>query len=145
MVGVENLFRLEIDSRNPSDGTMICVGMGIRLEAPLGDLTPYEGSSRDREGTVTVGVRSSDIILSKQEPVGISARNRLRGIVTDLQPRPPGFEVTLECGVPLRAQVTGASLSEMGIETGQYLWAVFKASSCFLVQEDALGGAPGTA
>ena len=53
--------------------------------------------------------------------------------------------MTLECGVPLRAQVTGASLSEMGIEVGQDLWAVFKASSCFLVQEDPPGGAPGTA
>ena len=145
MVGVENLFRLEIDSRNPADGTMVCVGMGIRLEAPLGDVTSDEDSGPDGKGLVTVGVRSSDIILSKQEPVGISARNRLRGIVTDLQPRPPGFEVTLECGVPLRAQVTGASLSEMGIEVGQDLWAVFKASSCFLVQEDAPGGTPGTA
>ena len=137
MVGVENLLRLEIDSRNPRDGTMICVGMGLRLEAPLGDAMPNEGSSPDRRDPVTIGIRSSDIILSKQEPVGSSARNRLQGVVTNLQPSPPGFEVTVECGVPLRAQITGAALSEMGIEAGQDLWAVFKASSCFLVQEDA--------
>ena len=137
MVGVENLLRLEIDSRNPRDGTMICVGMGLRLEAPLGDAMLNEGSSPDRRDPVTIGIRSSDIILSKQEPVGSSARNRLQGVVTNLQPSPPGFEVTVECGVPLRAQITGAALSEMGIEAGQDLWAVFKASSCFLVQEDA--------
>ena len=144
MVGVENLFRLEIDSRNPSDGTMVCVGMGIRLEAPLGDAMPCDVSSPDRRSPVTIGIRSSDIILSKQEPVGISARNRLRGVVTDLQPRPPGFEVTLECGVPLRAQVTGAALGEMRIEVGQELWAVFKASSCFLVQDEAPTDTQGT-
>ncbi len=145
MVGVENLFRLRIDSRNPRDGTMICVGMGLRLEAPLGDAMPPDGSHLDRNSSVTIGIRSSDVILSKQEPVGISARNRLRGIVSDVQARPPGFEVTVECGVPLRAQVTGAALSEMRIEVGQELWAVFKASSCFLVQEDAPADAPGPA
>ena len=143
MVGVENLFRLEIDSRNPRDGTMICVGLGLRLEAPFGDAMPPDGSHLDRSSSVTIGIRSSDVILSKQEPVGISARNRLRGIVADVQARPPGFEVTVECGVPLRAQVTGAALSEMRIEVGQELWAVFKASSCFLVQEDAPADTPG--
>ena len=30
----------------------------------------------------------------------------------------------------------GAALDEMGIRTGQRLWAVFKASSCFLVDEE---------
>ena len=38
--------------------------------------------------------------------------------------------------LPFRAQVTGSALTEMGIQAGQMLWAVFKASSCFLVQED---------
>jgi hypothetical protein len=33
----------------------------------------------------------------------------------------------------------------MGIEVGQELWAVFKASSCFLIQEDAPVDAPGLA
>ena len=48
----------------------------------------------------------------------------------------PGYEVVLECGgVPLCCRITGSSLTEMGIRPGQPLWAVFKASSCFLVQE----------
>jgi molybdopterin-binding protein len=46
--------------------------------------------------------------------------------------------VELDCGVPLLCHVTGASLDEMGIRAGQALWAVFKASSCFLVGEDAV-------
>ena len=49
--------------------------------------------------------------------------------------RPPGYTVELDCGVPLQCHVTGASLEEMGIREGQQLWAVFKASSCFLVHE----------
>ena len=75
------------------------------------------------------------IILASEEPRGSSARNRLHGVVTSVELRPPGYEVTLDCGRPLRCHITGASLTEMAIEPGLPLWAIFKASSCFLVDE----------
>jgi len=137
MVGVENLLRLEVESRNSRDGTMLCEGGGVRLEVPLESSLLPEGGPPDGEDTVTVGIRSSDIILAHQEPTGTSARNRLQGTVVSVEPRSPGYEVTLDCGLPFRAQVTGSALTEMGIQTGQILWVVFKASSCFLVQEEA--------
>ncbi len=141
LVGVENLFRLEVDSRNPRDGTMTCHGEGIRLEVPLDqagdderdDATPGDTA---KISSLTVGVRASDIILATSEPVGSSARNRLPGVVTMVEARPPGYTVTLDCGSPLRCHVTGAALEEIGVREGQHLWAVFKASSCFLVEEN---------
>ena len=84
---------------------------------------------------MAVAIRASDIILASEEPRGMSARNRLRGVVTGVELRAPGYEVTLDCGQPLRCRITGASLAEMGIRPGLALWAVFKASSCFLVQD----------
>ena len=136
LVGVENLFRMRVDSRHPRDGTMRLSGggadAGFRLEAPLDG--GESGSAR--EEWVTVGIRASDIILALEEPAGSSARNRIAGTVAGVAPRPPGYMVDLDCGVMLRCQVTGASLEEMGIRAGQPLWAVFKASSCFLVRED---------
>ena len=134
LVGVENLFRMKVESRHPRDGTMLLSGegeqAGFSLEAPLDGGPPPPGEV-DR---VTVGIRASDIILSSLEPAGSSARNRIPGTVARVEPRPPGYTVELDCGVPLRCQVTGASLEEMGIRPGQQLWAVFKASSCFLVE-----------
>lgn len=53
-----------------------------------------------------------------------------------METHPPGYEFTLGCGVPLRCHITGAASAGMRITPGQSLWAVFKASSCFLVQED---------
>ena len=136
LVGVENLFRMRVASRHPRDGTMRLStpgrGRTLFLETPL-DSGPSEILSGER---VTVGIRASDIILSSQEPVGSSARNRLPGRVVHIEPRPPGYTVELDCGVPLLCHVTGASLEEMGIQVGQPLWAVFKASSCFLVQDN---------
>lgn len=137
LVGVENLFRMRVVSRHTKDGTMLLSGegdeTGFSLEVPL-DGGPPATSEQDR---VTVGIRASDIILSLLEPAGSSARNRIPGIVARVEPRAPGFTVELDCGVPLHCQVTGAALEEMGIRPGQQLWAVFKASSCFLVESRA--------
>ena len=136
LVGVENLLRLTVASRNPRDGTMVCVGQGVRLEVPLGDPPSAPSPGPDQPELVTVGIRSSDIILAAQEPVASSARNRLRGTVDKVELRPPGYEVTLDCGPDLRCHITGGAMAEMDIKPGLILWAVFKASSCFLVQEE---------
>ena len=135
LVGVENLFRLEVVSRNSRDGTMVCVGDNLRLEVPLDQPESGEEAHPAQDDGVTVAIRSSDIILAAEEPRGSSARNRLHGVVTSVELRPPGYEVTLDCGRPLRCHITGASLAEMAIQPGLPLWAVFKASSCFLVDE----------
>ena len=156
LVGVENLFPLTVESRNPRNGTMVCVGGGLRIEVPLYASQPNSGPAgvlaRDASATdtgaaaklealeeandlVTVGIRASDIILSVREILGSTARNRLRGVVTNVELVPSGYQVTLDCGLLLRCQITGAALDELNIRPGLDLWAVFKASSCFLVQD----------
>ena len=54
LVGVENLLNLRVASRQPRDGTMVCVGAGLQaglqLEVPLGDL--------EQDDAVTVGIRA---------------------------------------------------------------------------------------
>ena len=116
---------------------MVCVPVGltaeqdppIRVEVPLGHL--------DEGDPLTVGIRASDVILAREQLRSSSARNQLPGVVTNVELRPPGYEVSLDCrGLLLRCHITGSSLMEMKIEPGMALWAVFKASSCFLVQGD---------
>ena len=141
LVGVENLLDLTVEHRNYRDGTMTCEGEGISLEVPLdresvkyGNGPCHDARSGNIRQSVTVGIRASDIILSNNELQGLSARNRLRGVVAGVEVHPPGYTVTLECGQPLKCHITGAAMTEMDIRPGQELWAVFKASSCFLVQ-----------
>ena len=135
LVGVENLFHLSVESRNPRDGTMLCTGGGLRIEVPLDELVVDSGRDRVEVDRVAVAIRASDIILADRELKGSSARNLLPGVVTNIELRAPGYEVTLDCGQPLRCHITGAALDEMKIRQGSTLWAVFKASSCFLVQD----------
>lgn len=141
LVGVENLFDLTVQERNPRDGTMTCAGPGLQLEVPLDAHITGNSTPEGRQDRVTVAIRASDIILAKEDLSGSSARNRLPGRVISIESRPPGYAVTLDCGQPMRCHITGAALEEMGIQTGQQLWAVFKASSCFLVDG---GQSPGS-
>ena len=133
LMGVENIFELSIEERNPHDGTMTCVGSGMQLEVPLDTNISSGFPHRVVQDKITVGIRASDIILSPKDLLGSSARNRLPGQVLSIESRPTGFAITLDCGQSLQCNITGRSMEEMNIQLGQTLWAVFKASSCFLV------------
>ena len=83
LVGVENLFRLNVDSRNHRDGTMSCSGGGIRLEAPLGRYTPARGNGAlgGHGGSPGVryypGVRRTGWVFGPQPPAGRGHRRRV--------------------------------------------------------------------
>ena len=129
LVGVENLLPMRVAARLPQDGTMVCEAGELALETPLADGCAVGD-------VVTVGIRASDIILAAGPLPQSSARNTWAGVVSAVELRPPGYEVALDCdGTVLRCHITGASLDAMGITTGQPLWAIFKASSCFLLTE----------
>jgi len=161
LVGVENLLPMRVAARLPQDGTMVCVMAGDgdgggsgndgdidndggnggsggggdngrgrqRLETPLAD-------GCNVGDAVTVGIRASDIILASGPLPQSSARNTWAGVAAGVTLRPPGYEVALDCGgVMLRCHITGASLEAMDIARGRRLWAIFKASSCFLLSE----------
>ena len=129
LVGVENLLVMQVSARFPQDGTMVCSAGDHSLETPLAD-------GLDVGDAVTVGIRASDIILAAGPLPQSSARNTWPGVVSDVQLRPPGYQVALKCdGVTLRCHITGTSLDAMNIESGLPLWAIFKASSCFLLSD----------
>ena len=137
LVGVENRLAMRVAARLPQDGTMVCrmdadaapTGAVPTLETPLADGLAVGDA-------VTVGIRASDIILAAGPLPQSSARNTWTGVVREVALRPPGYEVALDCGgLTLRCHITGASLDAMEIAPGQRLWAIFKASSCFLLSD----------
>ena len=135
LVGVENQLQMRVATRWPQDGTMVCRTGEHSLETPLAD-----GLSAG--DPVTVGIRASDIILAAGPLPQSSARNTWPGIVTGVQLRPPGYQVALDCnGITLRCHITGTSLEALGVAPGRSFWAIFKASSCFLLNDiaDAAG------
>ena len=133
LAGVENLLRLRVRRLQPEDGAMLCEIDGdssLVLETPIAEA---------REGDeVTIGIRASDIILAGDAPTGLSARNVLVGTVTSVTPRSPGHDVTIDCGsgLSLVSHVTRHAVTHLNIGPGARVWAVIKASSCFVLAGD---------
>ena len=81
LVGVENIIKMELSSRNVEDGVMVCRlskdsalnTKDLSIEVPLGDLEVGD--------SLNIGIRASDIILGKARFPESSARNQILGSV----------------------------------------------------------------
>lgn len=72
---------------------------------------------------------SHDILLCRQHPVAISARNLLHATVVSLIPKQGCVAVQLECGgKELIAQVVCEAAAELDLKPGQRIYAAIKAS-----------------
>jgi molybdopterin-binding protein len=134
LAGVENIFEGTVISRNESAGTMLVELAGVEGVASCGVEVPL-GRARVG-GRVTIAVRSGDVLLATDEPRGISARNVLRGRVSQIERRSGETLVRVESGVVWVASVTRQSLEELSIEVGRTLWLAFKTYSCRLFDAD---------
>jgi molybdate transport system ATP-binding protein len=130
LTGVENILQMRVADIRPRDGTMICTDLAdtVRLEIPATTV----GKPGDE---VTVGIRAGDVILAREEPKGLSARNLLAGSISAVEPRAPGFDVSLDCGsVRIVAHVTRNAIDDLDLRPGVPAWAVLKASSCYVLE-----------
>ena len=131
--GVENLFPMRVVSVDPAEGTMVCQDRSgaVRLSVPAtADAGPGE--------QVIIGIRADDVILARDEPVGLSARNLLPGVVSAVEPRAPGYDVSLETnGLRIVAHLTRQAVEALELRPGAGAWAVLKASSCYVLEQGA--------
>lgn len=74
---------------------------------------------------------SSIIIVTDTQGAKFSARNRLEGVITRLQPGAVNSEVVIELpgGGAMAAIITLESCNALGLAVGQTATAIFKASS----------------
>ncbi len=84
------------------------------------------------EGKITIHVRPEDIILSRN-PIESSARNTLRGAIVSLEEIGSLVRLKVDVGRVFTVQITKKSLAEMGLNVGQQIYIIFKASSVQLL------------
>ncbi len=126
LVGVENLFRLEVVESRPTEGITLCRHGELPFELPLLAAAPGE--------EVRVGVRAGDVLLAVGEPGRLSARNVLPGEVVAVRSHGGHLEVEVDCGgLFLRAHITRAARNELGIVPGVRVRAVLKSASCVVL------------
>lgn len=112
----ENVFS-GIAQAKESGTTLIDVGNGVQLEA-----------TGLRNGEVSVFISPNDIILSK-DPISSSARNVLRGKITEILDIDSVVKLRINAQKYFTVQVTKHSFTEMQLNLGSEVYVIFKASS----------------
>ena len=105
------------------------------VEAAGGHLTARIGSQTlflppgppPTAAPVFVQFAPSDVILSRHDVTGLSARNQLRGRICQLTATPHAVFVAVDVGQVLWAEVTAEAAAELGLEIGAAVNCLIKA------------------
>lgn len=123
LIGVQDAGALlrGVVAEHASDGlTAIRLSAGLlhvpRMQAEIGQ-------------HVRLRLRAQDVILSQKRPEGLSSQNILEAEVTGLHRGDgPGVAVALRAGSDrLVARITARAQEQMGLQSGQKIWAILKA------------------
>jgi molybdate transport system ATP-binding protein len=82
-----------------------------------------------------VCIRGEDITLEKGRAEQSSARNHLKGIVSELMPSGILMKVIVDVGFSLVALVTRQAVQDLSLVPGSQVFAVFKASAVHLIRK----------
>ncbi len=128
LVGVDNLLRLPVLGHDEAGGvTLLDLGDGLALAAPWCDAP--EGSPVD------LGVYADEILLARDAPAGLSARNVLPGAVRALDAVGREVLVTVAVGgVALRVRITPSAARDLDLSEGTPVAAIVKTASIHLLR-----------
>ena len=88
------------------------------------------------EDTVTILVNAQDLILTLEDSLQTSARNRIGGVINRIEHGAVNCELTLDIGEhkTLVVMITRHSAEALQLQTGMNVWALFKASAPVLIR-----------
>ena len=124
LAGFENVFDATVTARHERSGTMHCElsGTSTELEVPAG-VAPVGAPIR-------VAIRAGDILVADREPVGLSARNVLKGEVVDFLMHGPTVVTTVDAGARFVVHLTPGGAETLALRSGARVWLVIKTYSC---------------
>lgn len=125
--GFENLLVGRVTEERVADGVMRVAleGDHCELEVPLGSAATGE--------TVEVAIRAGDILLGREAPRGLSARNILPGKIESLETQGTLVGVIVNAGVRFFVHVTPGAARLLELAPGSSVWLVLKTHSCHVV------------
>jgi molybdate transport system ATP-binding protein len=130
LAGFENVFDTTVESVSEAQGTMNChlTGSEVNLEVPLVTV--------DHDAPIRVAIRAGDIMVATGKPVGLSARNTLKGVLVSLRREAVTMIATVNAGVNFEVHLTPNACRELNLKLGDEVWLVIKTYSCHLVNGD---------
>jgi len=128
--GLENILEAEVIGTQSTEGlTQVKIGDAKMV------VTGAIQQSRDN-GTASISIRAGDIILSPDRPSRLSARNILRGRISEIHSVGETVLVYADVGVDLVATITPAALIDLSLTEGQEVYLVIKANSVMVLDAE---------
>jgi molybdopterin-binding protein len=125
ILGTENIFAGKIQTHHMEDGTTTVDANSCFIELP------YNGMPVGSD--VTFGIRSEDIIVSRENLTQTSARNVLRGTIRNIIADLDKIELIVNCGIDFKVSVTKAAVRKLELETGSEVYLLIKARALHVV------------
>lgn len=125
-LGLGTLVRTRVE---PQSGGLLRLWVGDRAliaPDPGGDLTEAYAC-----------IRSEGVSLERSGSGLQTQRNRLPAKVTALHPAGPLVRVELDCGFPMEALITAWACEDLGVDVGDELLALIKASAIHVIPIEA--------
>jgi molybdate transport system ATP-binding protein len=119
VIGTENIFMGAILQHHSEDGTTLVDANSCLIELP------YNGLPIGNH--ITVGVRSEDIIVSRERLTQTSARNVLPGKIQRILCDIDRTELVVDCGIDFKVSVTSAAVRKLNLEVGSDVYLLIKA------------------
>jgi molybdopterin-binding protein len=131
LTGVENIFEGQIKSADDNRGTASVVVSDQNGSCEI-DIPWTDGSPGD---SITIAVRSGDILLATSELHNTSARNILPGTISRIEKTGDRVLVNVISGVNWVVSVTREAALELGLAERQEVWIAFKTYSCHILDK----------
>jgi molybdate transport system ATP-binding protein len=125
VVGTENVFVGKVLAHCSEDGTTRIDVNSCQLDVP------YNGLPVGNQ--ITVGLRSEDIIISREHLTQTSARNVLRGAIRNIISDVDKTELIVFCGIDFKVSITPATVRILSLETGSTVYLLIKARAIHML------------
>jgi molybdate transport system ATP-binding protein len=125
--GFENFLVGRVTEQRVADGVMrvSLEDNQCELEVPLGFAATGEA--------VEIAIRAGDILLAREAPRGLSARNVLPGTIEAIENRGAMVVVIVNAGAKFVIHVTPGAARLLELAIGMPVWVVVKTHSCHVV------------
>jgi molybdate transport system ATP-binding protein len=107
-------------------GTLVSIGEGVVLSLPR--------QNREVGASITIGVRSDDILISSRPVDGLSARNQIQARVEQLVSHGGDVELVAQVGgTRWIVSLVAPAVESLGIVCGGCIWLIVKSRSILVV------------
>ncbi len=86
---------------------------------------------------VTLVIRPEELTLHRKKPPTTSARNSLKGRVSDIILGVATAQVVADGQIPLTALITRSALEELDLKEGDHIFLTFKATAAHIIDEES--------